>query len=61
MIDNFKFFLKMWSYFICFGIGLALVVWLTTLAGNYSFVLGLFVFFVGVGGLISALFAIGLR
>jgi hypothetical protein len=60
-MDTLKFFFKLWSYFIGFAIGLALVIWTTVTVGNYSIILGIFVFFVGVGGLASAVLALGLR
>jgi hypothetical protein len=56
-----KFFLKLWLYFIGFAIVFGLVVWATTIVGNYNFVAGLVVFVIGLGGIASAVFAIGLR
>jgi hypothetical protein len=60
-MNTLKFFFKLWLYFICFSIGLAFVAWATITVGEYSFPLGLLVFFVGVGGLVSAVLAFGLR
>lgn len=60
-MDTLKFFGKMWLYFICLAIGLTLIAGLTMLAADYSFLLGLLVFVIGIGGLFSAIMAVGLR
>jgi hypothetical protein len=60
-MDTLKFFFKLWLYFVSFAIGLSLVAWATVVVGEYSVPLGLFVFFVGVSGLASAVLSFGLR
>lgn len=60
-MEALKFFLKIWSWFIGVALALGFTVWATTLAGEYSFVLGLIVFVICVGGIFSGICVIGMK